>query len=68
MTAELNEKTQEAIVGVIPMKRMGESKDIATISAFLASEDAAILLVKFLQLTVVWSCDAKCIQFNQTQE
>ncbi len=40
MTAELNEKTQEAILGVIPMKRMGESKDIAAISAFLASEDA----------------------------
>ena len=43
MTAELNEKTQEAIVGVIPMKRMGESKDIAAISAFLASEDAGYI-------------------------
>ena len=43
MTAELNEKTQEAIVGMIPMKRMGESKDIAAISAFLASEDAGYI-------------------------
>ena len=43
MTAELNEKTQESIVGVIPMKRMGESKDIAAISAFLASEDAGYI-------------------------
>ena len=43
MTAELNEKTQEAIVGVIPMKRMGDSKDIAAISAFLASEDAGYI-------------------------
>ena len=43
MTAELNEKTQEAIVGVIPMKRMGESRDIAAISAFLASEDAGYI-------------------------
>ena len=43
MTAELNEKTQEAIIGVIPMKRMGESKDIAAISAFLASEDAGYI-------------------------
>ena len=43
MTAELNEKTQEAIVGVIPMKRMGESKDIAAISAFLASENAGYI-------------------------
>ena len=43
MTAELNEKTQETIVGMIPMKRMGESKDIAAISAFLASEDAGYI-------------------------
>ena len=43
MTAELNEKTQEAIVGVIPMKRMGESKDIAAISAFRASEAAGYI-------------------------
>ena len=43
MTAELNEKTHEAILSVIPMKRMGESRDIAAISAFLASEDAAYI-------------------------
>lgn len=43
MTAELNEKQQEAIVGIIPMKRMGESADIASITAFLASEEAGYI-------------------------
>ena len=43
MTAELDERTQEAIVGMIPMKRMGESRDIAAISTFLASEDAGYI-------------------------
>lgn len=40
MTAELNEKTQEGIVGIIPMKRMGEVSDIAAATEFLVSEDA----------------------------
>ena len=43
MTAELNENQQEAIVGIIPMKRMGESADIAAITAFLASEEAGYI-------------------------
>ena len=43
MTAELNEKTQEAIVGVIPMSVWENLKDIAAISAFLASEDAGYI-------------------------
>lgn len=41
MTAELNEKQQEAIVGVIPMKRMGQAEDIAGITNFLASDEAS---------------------------
>ena len=43
MTAELNEKQQEAIVGVIPMKRMGRAEDIAGITDFLASDDASYI-------------------------
>jgi 3-oxoacyl-[acyl-carrier protein] reductase len=43
MTAELNDNQQEAIVGIIPMKRMGESADIAAITAFLASEEAGYI-------------------------
>ncbi len=43
MTAELNEKQQEAIVGIIPMKRMGTAADIAHTTAFLASEEAGYI-------------------------
>lgn len=43
MTAKLNEQQQEAIVGIIPMKRMGESADIAATTAFLASEEAGYI-------------------------
>ena len=43
MTAELNEKQQEAILGVIPMKRMGTAEDIAGITNFLASDDSAYI-------------------------
>lgn len=43
MTAELNEKQQEAIVGIIPMKRMGTAADIAATTAFLASENAGYI-------------------------
>lgn len=43
MTSELNEKQQEAIVGIIPMKRMGTAADIAHTTAFLASEEAGYI-------------------------
>lgn len=43
MTAELNEQQQQAIVGLIPMKRMGSAADVAHITAFLASEQAAYI-------------------------
>jgi 3-oxoacyl-[acyl-carrier protein] reductase len=43
MTAELNEKQKEGIVGMIPMKRMGEASDIAASTAFLASEEAGFI-------------------------
>jgi 3-oxoacyl-[acyl-carrier protein] reductase len=41
MTAELNEQQQQAIIGIIPMKRMGTAEEIAQMTAFLASEEAS---------------------------
>ena len=43
MTAELSEEQQKAIVGIVPMKRMGDASDIAATTAFLASEDAGYI-------------------------
>jgi 3-oxoacyl-[acyl-carrier protein] reductase len=43
MTAELNEEQKKAIVGVIPMKRMGSAADIAHATAFLASDEASYI-------------------------
>jgi 3-oxoacyl-[acyl-carrier protein] reductase len=43
MTAELNEEQKKAIVGVIPMKRMGSAEDIAHATAFLASDEASYI-------------------------
>ena len=43
MTAELNEAQQTAILGMIPMKRMGLASDIASTTDFLASEGAGYI-------------------------
>jgi 3-oxoacyl-[acyl-carrier protein] reductase len=43
MTAELNDKQQEGIISMIPMKRMGTAADIAHVTAFLASEEAGYI-------------------------
>ncbi|MFW6217400.1 MAG: 3-oxoacyl-[acyl-carrier-protein] reductase [Verrucomicrobiota bacterium] len=40
MTAELNEQQKDSILGIIPMKRMGQAVDIAHTTAFLASEES----------------------------
>lgn len=40
MTDKLNEKQQEAILGAIPMKRMGAGEDIAAAVVYLASDAA----------------------------
>ena len=40
MTEKLNEKQKEAILGIIPMKRMAKPEEVAKIVCFLASEDA----------------------------
>ncbi|PRD45901.1 3-oxoacyl-[acyl-carrier-protein] reductase [Phyllobacterium phragmitis] len=41
MTDKLNEKQKDAIMGAIPMKRMGTGAEIAAAVAYLASEEAA---------------------------
>ena len=43
MTSDLNEKQQGAIVGMIPLKRMGTAADIANTTAFLASPEAGYI-------------------------
>ena len=41
MTGKLNEKQKEAIMGAIPMKRMGTGSEVAAAVAFLAANEAA---------------------------
>ena len=41
MTEKLNDKQKEAIMGAIPMKRMGAGNEIAAAVVFLASNEAA---------------------------
>ncbi|MEM9278313.1 MAG: 3-oxoacyl-[acyl-carrier-protein] reductase [Pseudomonadota bacterium] len=43
MTDKLNDKQKEAIMGAIPMKKMGEGNDIATAAVYLASEEAGYM-------------------------
>ncbi|MAZ16278.1 MAG: 3-oxoacyl-[acyl-carrier-protein] reductase [Ahrensia sp.] len=41
MTDKLNDKQKDAIMGAIPMKRMGTGAEVAASGAFLATEEAA---------------------------
>ena len=43
MTSGMNEKQQEAILGMIPLKRMGTAPDVAHTAAFLASAEAGYI-------------------------
>ena len=43
MTEKLNEKQSEAIMGAIPMKRMGTGAEVASAVAYLASDEAAYM-------------------------
>ncbi|WP_127523878.1 3-oxoacyl-[acyl-carrier-protein] reductase [Mesorhizobium sp. Z1-4] len=43
MTEKLNEKQSEAILGSIPMKRMGSGPEVASAVAFLASDEASYI-------------------------
>jgi 3-oxoacyl-[acyl-carrier protein] reductase len=40
MTGKLNDKQKDAILGAIPMKRMGAGADIAAAVLYLASNEA----------------------------
>ena len=41
MTGKLNDKQKEAIMGAIPMKRMGTGQEVASAVAYLASSEAS---------------------------
>jgi 3-oxoacyl-[acyl-carrier protein] reductase len=41
MTSDLNDKQKEAILGTVPMGRLGEGADIAAAAVYLASNEAA---------------------------
>ncbi len=41
MTDRLNDKQKEAILGVIPAKRMGDAREVASAAVYLASDEAA---------------------------
>jgi len=43
MTSELPEKQREALLGQIPLARLGEAQEIASVVGFLASEGAAYI-------------------------
>jgi len=43
MTEKLNDKQKDAIMGAIPMKRMGTGVEVAASVAFLAAEEAAYI-------------------------
>ncbi|MEO9614715.1 MAG: 3-oxoacyl-[acyl-carrier-protein] reductase [Nitratireductor sp.] len=43
MTGKLNDKQRDAIMGAIPMKRMGSGTEVAAAVAFLASTEAAYM-------------------------
>lgn len=43
MTEKLNDKQKDAIMGAIPMKKMGEGADVAAAAIFLASDEAGYI-------------------------
>ena len=43
MTDKLSDKQKEAVVGTIPLKRMGQPEDIAHLAVFLASPLASYI-------------------------
>ncbi len=43
MTKGMTDKAREAVVGAIPLKRTGTPEDVANLSAFLVSEEAAYI-------------------------
>ncbi len=50
MTDKLNDKQKEAIMGAIPMKRMGTGEEVAAAVAFLAADEAAYITGQTIQV------------------
>lgn len=50
MTSALSDKSKEAILGAIPVKKMGNPNDIANAVAFLASDEAAYITGEVLRV------------------
>ena len=50
MTEKLNEKQKDAIMGAIPMKRMGTGAEIASAVVYLASDEAAYVTGQTLHI------------------
>lgn len=50
MTAKLNDQQKEAILSIVPIKRMGTPLDIAKAAAFLASDDAEYITGEVLRV------------------
>ncbi|HEY9057837.1 MAG TPA: 3-oxoacyl-[acyl-carrier-protein] reductase [Aurantimonas sp.] len=50
MTEKLNDKQKDAIMGAIPMKRMGKAGEIAAAAVFLASDEAAYVTGQTLHI------------------
>jgi 3-oxoacyl-[acyl-carrier protein] reductase len=50
MTEKLNDKQKEAIMGAIPMRKMGQGADIAAAVAFLASDEASYVTGQTLHI------------------
>lgn len=50
MTAVLSDKVKETALSGIPLKRMGQPEEIAKLTAFLASDDAAYITGQVIQI------------------
>ena len=50
MTDKLNDKQKEAILGAVPMKRMGSGDDIAAAVTYLASNEAGYVTGQTLHI------------------
>ncbi|EJF90664.1 3-oxoacyl-[acyl-carrier-protein] reductase [Bartonella tamiae] len=50
MTDKLNEKQTDTIMSAIPMKRMGQSEDIAAAAVYLASDEASFITGQTLHI------------------
>ena len=50
MTGVLSEKTKEAAIGLIPLKRMAKPEEVAYLAAFLASDYAGYITGEVIKI------------------